>query len=70
MNERVFPKSRGIDQRFVISITASLTSSNRNLSSLTQSTLDGAVSTRPHIPQFNAAGLLNYVVKLVVAKMR
>jgi hypothetical protein len=37
-------------------------------SSLTQTTLDGAIPTRPRVPQFTTAGVLDYVVELVVCE--
>jgi len=68
MNERAIPKSRGIDRRFVhlaAGVQQLLTTIS---SSLTQSTLDGVVSTQPRVPQFTTAGLLDYIVELVVCE--
>jgi hypothetical protein len=37
-------------------------------SSLSQKTLDGIVSTKHHVPEFTTAGLLNYIIELVVCE--
>jgi hypothetical protein len=37
-------------------------------SSLTQTTLDCVISTRPRVLQFTTAGLLDYIVELVVCE--
>ena len=66
MHERAIPKSRGIDRRSVVDSHA--VSSNSDSYSLTQSTLDSVISTRPRIPQFTTGGLLDYVVELVVCE--
>ena len=36
--------------------------------SLTQTTLDGSISTLPRIPQFTVAGLLDHIVEFVVCE--
>lgn len=67
MHERAIPRSHGMDRRSV-HFSSFAASSNSNSSSLTQTTLDSVIPTRPRIPQFTTAGLLDYIVELVVCE--
>jgi hypothetical protein len=67
MHERAIPKSHGID-RTSVHFGTHVSYTNNNSSSLTQTTLDGAIPTRPRVPQFTTAGALDYVVELVVCE--
>jgi hypothetical protein len=69
MHERATPKSHGIDRRSVqFSRSVALPNRLGRSFSLSQTTLDGVVSTRPRVPQFTTAGLLDYIIELVVCK--
>jgi hypothetical protein len=68
MHERAIPQRAGIDRRFVSFAAAVQHFLTAVLSSLTQSTLDGVVSTKPRVPQFTTARFLDYIIELVVCE--